>query len=125
VAAGLLIIGVGLGVVPVDEADVHAPGWVIVFAGATFLVGGLAIVSGPESHLNALFGALIGGGLGAVAVWVAFLGPSEHMSGGVPFLPRSWNLVFGRILFGFGGLIGGMVFFLGMRDFLRGPRPPA
>ena len=51
ILAGLLSLGCGLGiclvalrVVPVDEASVHAPDWVILLAGGVFVSAGLAIL---------------------------------------------------------------------------------
>ena len=119
---GLFILGIGLGIVPTEEGSVHAPPWVISLCGAVFFLAGLSLLAGEKAHINSLIGALIGGGLGAVGLWVAFQGSAEHMSGGIPFVPRSVNIGLGRVMFGFGGLIGVLILLLGLRQFRKGPR---
>ncbi|MBT8401906.1 MAG: hypothetical protein KJO98_15635 [Rhodothermia bacterium] len=104
--AGAAITGVGAQVIPVDPATVHAPYWVIVLCGLVFMAGGMAAVIGEKHPLNGVLAAIIALGLAASFAWVTLFGDSEHMSGGVWFLPQSVNDILGRILFGLGSIMG-------------------
>lgn len=113
VLAGCVIMGVGGGVIPVDPASVHAPGWVIVLCGAAFALGGVLAGLGNRGSeheaLSALIALLFMLCFAGAFSWVAF-GPGERaFSGGVSVGPvgaggRAGETV-GRIAFGFGATL--------------------
>ncbi|MEM6327406.1 MAG: hypothetical protein AAF791_09840 [Bacteroidota bacterium] len=105
VGMGLFITGIGLGVVPVDPATVHAPMWVLAVCGIVFVLGGISVIAHDHRGVQTAAGLTIVLALGLVGGWVALFGDSAQMSGGLPFLPRSLNVALGRGLFGFGALI--------------------
>ena len=38
-------MGIGLGLIPVDPATVHAPMWVLTACGLVFVLGGVAVLA--------------------------------------------------------------------------------
>ena len=52
--------------------------------------------------------ALGAGGIAVLAFWVAW-NLKEGWSGGIPFVPRSWNQCFARFLFACGGLVAATI----------------
>lgn len=56
---------------------------------------------------------------GVLALWIAITG--QPVSGGLPFLPRAWNQVLGRVVFGVSGLVCFALARLALRD-VRAPR---
>jgi hypothetical protein len=127
VAIALLMVGIGLyfsligmGVVPVPGGprNLHAPLWVVLCAGLTFLLGGLAfalnLVAGGDPETGELppdapqwvpvarylIGLAIFACFAFVGSWIAF-GPGERsFSGTVPV-----GAIGGRIVFGIGAVI--------------------
>lgn len=109
---GLLILGVGLRVVDVDPASVHAPHWLIAVLGGMFVVVGVWLYSRGtrvEPLLEAVVGPAALGGLLTALHWVAFGPGVRSCSGGItlPFV-SAWRAVGGlecRMAFGFGALL--------------------
>ena len=110
VGAGLLIVLVAVGVVPVDPDSLHAPPWVLATAGVVFATAGVAAsMRLRESWLNDLLALLVIGGMAVIGSWISF-GPGEReFSGSFSFGPiglggPSGPLV-GRIAFGIGAVM--------------------
>jgi hypothetical protein len=110
--AGLAIIAVALGWIPVAPQDIHAPRWVVGAAGATFIAGGLAPFAaqwGPSSKLSQIVGASVVLPLTLVANWVAFGPGVRQFSGGLSFgffaVSQHSSELSGRIAFGIGAIL--------------------
>ncbi|MEM0963631.1 MAG: hypothetical protein AAGK21_13960, partial [Bacteroidota bacterium] len=87
--------------------------------GLVFALGGLAILTPPQSRMRdaaaltiVLTFAILGG-------WVAIFSDPGQVEGGLPFLPRAVNEALGRGLFGFGSLISLALFVYGVRRLVR------
>lgn len=113
--AGVCATLLGLGVIPSDESNFHAPHWVVTAAGFAFMFTGVAIAFGADrrrAQLSGMQGVVVDiacivimGSLGMIATWVGF-GPGErNFHGGVPFVSAEANALFGRVMFGGGALI--------------------
>lgn len=105
IVLGTLPLLVALGVIPVDEADVYAPIWVVAISGMVFLIGGCMIFLGDHSWANDLLAGVLCLLFGVVGVWVALFACSEGFSGGIPLLSDAVNVTLGRWVFGGGALI--------------------
>lgn len=105
IVLGTLPLLVALGVIPVDEADVYAPIWVVAISGMVFLIGGCMIFLGDHSWANELLAGVLCLLFGVVGVWVALFACSEGFSGGIPLLSDAVNVTLGRWVFGGGALI--------------------
>ncbi len=110
--AGLAIIGVALGWIPIAAQDIHAPRWVVGAAGATFIAGGFAPLAarwGPSSIMSQITGAGVVLPLTLVANWVAFGPGARQFSGGLSFgffaISQRTSAVGGRIAFGIGATL--------------------
>lgn len=106
IAAGLVPIARALHWIPPEAGANDAPDWVIFICGFVFEVAGLMLFVGDKNErlidgLAAVFAAA----MGIAALWVAVLSPSEGIGGGVPFVPRSLNVLIARSVFGFGALL--------------------
>ena len=119
-ASGLLILGIGLGLIPTDPTDIHAPPWVLALCGLVFILGGVAVFAHERPRVQSAAGTTIVLAFRLVGGWVALFGASGQMSGGVPFLPRGVNIAIGRGLFGLGALMCLVLFVFGVRQILRG-----
>lgn len=96
---------VALGLIPVAEADVYAPIWVVAISGMVFLIGGCMIFLGDHSWANDLLAGVLCLLFGVVGVWVALFASSEGFSGGIPLLSDAVNVTLGRWVFGGGAFI--------------------
>ena len=105
IALGAFPLSIALGLLPVDEADVYAPMWVVAVSGLVFLIAGCMIILGNHSWANDLLAGILCLLFGVVGVWVALFSPSEGFSGGVPLLSNAANVTLARWVFGFGALI--------------------
>jgi hypothetical protein len=105
IALGLLPISIALDWLPVAEASLHAPPWVVALSGAVFLIGGCMILLTNHTWANDLLAALLCLPFGIIAAWAALFGASDAFSGGLPFLSHEANVVLGRWVFGVGAII--------------------
>jgi len=105
IAVGALPLSIALGLLPVDEADVHAPMWVVAISGIVFLIAGCMIFLGNHSWANDLLAGILCLLFGVIGVWVALFSSSEGFSGGVPLLSNAANVTLARWVFGGGALI--------------------
>lgn len=58
-----------------------------------------------NAKINGLCATIPFMNMGAIGAWVAVLGASVGFSGGIPFLPNEYNVMFACWLFGCGALI--------------------
>ena len=119
-AAGTGIMGMGLGVIPVDPATVHAPMWVLAVCGLVFVLGGVAVVGARWSRVREAAGIGIVLAMGLIGGWVALFGDSDGFSGGVPFVSPEANVVIARVVFGLGAGMCLALFVWGASRVLRG-----
>ncbi|MEM1055634.1 MAG: hypothetical protein AAGI52_08905 [Bacteroidota bacterium] len=117
---GLFVTAIGLGIVPVDPANVHAPMWVLAVCGLVFVIGGVAVLAHGRPGIQSAAGLTIVLAFGLVGGWVALFGDAAQMSGGIPFLPRALNVALGRGLFGIGAVLCFAFFAWGTARALRG-----
>jgi hypothetical protein len=110
--AGLAIIGVALGWIPIAAQDIHAPRWVGGAAGVTFIAAGFAPLVGrwgPASIMSQIVSAGVVLPLTLVANWVAFGPGVRQFSGGLSFgffaLSQRTSELSGRIAFGIGAIL--------------------
>lgn len=111
IAMGLFPVAIAVGVINPDPASVHAPLWVIGVCGLVFVAAGAAILVGPGNKLVHLFAALILLSFALISGWVAFFGPANGFSGGIPFLPHATNVKIARWVFGGGSALCLLLFF--------------
>jgi len=105
IVLGILPMLIALGLIPVDEADVLAPMWVVALSGMVFLIGGCMIFLGDHSRANDLLAGVLCLVFGVVGTWVSLFSPGEGFSGGIPLLSTADNVILGRWVFGGGALI--------------------
>ena len=110
--AGLLFFGTGflimlaaVDVIPIDEAGLNAPRWVLGLCGFVFALAGIMIYLGNKSKWNHLLAAVLVFAMGSIGGWVAFFGEGDNFSGGTTLLSVDSNISLARIMFGFGALI--------------------
>lgn len=63
---------------------------------------------------RSLLGGVICLSLSIIGFWVAFYG--EDIQGGIPFIAAATNQVIGRIVFGFGAVITGLLAVVAFRE---------
>lgn len=103
--AGLAVIALALGLLPVKVSYLNVPQWILGMAGAVIVIAGLKMLLGEESRVNNLLAALLLTAMGVVGSWIGLFGSDEGFSGGMPFLPDAVNISLARGLFGIGALI--------------------
>jgi len=126
ILAGLLCLGCGVGiglvaldVVPVDDASVHAPDWIILLAGGVFLCAGLAILLRDYPLVVAVLGNSIVLSFAVIAAWVAIAGSAEQFSSNIPFLPHDLSVKIARGVFGFSAIVCALILIPGLRELAR------
>jgi len=100
IALGASVCMIALNILPYDDSKIHAPDWVISASGAVFMFGGLAMIFQANQLIVSVLGNLIVLSFACVTAWVAWLGPSEHFSGGIPLLPHEFDVNVARVMFG-------------------------
>jgi len=118
--AGLFILLIASRVIAVPEGDVHAPFWVLGLSGLVFVVAGAMAMAGPDSRATAFGAFIICLSFAVLGAWVALFSAEGSISGGIPFLSRESNSVFGRWVFGAGAVISLLVAWMALKQFLRG-----
>ncbi|UCC14892.1 MAG: hypothetical protein JSW21_02765 [Gammaproteobacteria bacterium] len=118
---GTGILLVGLQVIPVDPASVHAPFWVIGVCGLALIGCGCALLFESHRAVTNLAGLIVVASLMTVAFWVAFNAPPEEIQGGIPFLSAESNGRIGKAFFGFGGFLCLVLLVHGLRRLGREP----
>lgn len=106
-AVGGGIILIGLGVIPVDPAQVHAPYWVLTMAGLVFFfAGAMALTKGhlPDGA-NTVLAMLLISMMATICTWVAFGSGERAFSSGGSLGPistssKGGNEQTGRWVFG-------------------------
>jgi len=105
IALGCYPLSITFGFLPVDEAKVMAPMWVVAMSGFVFIIAGGMILLGNHSWANDLLAGILCLLFGIMGAWVSLFSSSKGFSGGVPLLPHESNVTLGRWLFGIGALI--------------------
>ena len=77
--------------------------WILYLPGGLFSLAGLHLLLNAKERLSALISAIIAAGLSVLGFYVAF--GDKKVLGGIPFVPESWNQLFGKILFGGGAAL--------------------
>lgn len=104
---GLFVAGIGLKIVSVEEGSLHAPHWVMVVVGTIFFFGGASMLLGSRPVLRrACIGVMLTG-FGLTAAWVSLFASADGFSGGVPLVPKAFNVGVARVLFGSGAILAG------------------
>ena len=102
---GCYPIALALGIVPVDDAELTAPRFVVGGAGLALLVAGLMIFLANHPRTNNFLAGVLLLLFGSIGMWVSVLSSNDGFSGGIPFIPAELNILVGRWVFGFGALI--------------------
>ncbi len=102
---GAFLIGISSGLIPIEPSKIHTPLWVIGMAGGLFWLAALALLAQNRPRVNNFLGALMLFGFAGIGGWVAVLGESGQLGGGMPMLSHQTNISFARWLFGGGALI--------------------
>lgn len=105
IALGCYPLALSLGFLPVDEAGLHAPLWVVAVAGFVFIIAGFMILLANHSRANDLLAGVLLFLFGIMGAWVSLFSSSEGFSGGLPLVSQETNILLGRWLFGLGALI--------------------
>jgi len=139
VALGAFIIVGTSGLLGIDMHPTEGtPMWIGILAGGVFVAGGGAVilqslavarpaVDGSPSFdaprwvkaISLLLCLLITAGLGSIALWIAFGSGPRQFGGGGTFIIGHVNEIFGRVMFGFGGLLTVVIFFVFLFDGVR------
>ena len=118
---GFGVLAIGFGVIPIDASNVHAPGWVLVVFGASFVLAGLWAIflwiakqdSASAGWVNFLFVLFVMLAMSIICLWIGF-GPGQRVFvQHEVFSSRPTALItdptLGRIFFGvLGVLMSGM-----------------
>jgi len=105
IALGCYPLSIALGFLPIDEAKMMAPMWVVAMSGIMFIIAGGMILLGNHSWANDLLAGILCLLFGVMGAWVSLFSASEGFSGGVPLLGHESNVTLARWMFGIGALI--------------------
>lgn len=105
IALGCYPLSIALGFLPIDEAKMMAPMWVVAMSGVVFIIAGGMILLGNHSWANDLLAGILCLLFGVMGAWVSLFSASEGFSGGVPLLGHESNVTLARWMFGIGALI--------------------
>lgn len=113
IACGGYALLAAAGVLPVKMEN-DTPAWVLGLAGLMFVIAGLMIFLRNYSRAVDLLAAVLLASFTLIAGWIAFHASSDGFSGGVPFMPSSFNISLARVMFGLGTLLcfGGFLYAL-------------
>ncbi|MEP1306490.1 MAG: hypothetical protein ABJK11_00495 [Balneola sp.] len=105
ILTGLPFILISLEALPIDEATIHAPKWVIGICGFIFSLSGVMVLLGEKSPVNNLLGGVLVLSFGLVGGWVALFGDASGFSGGLGILTNDQNVAIARFVFGSGAVL--------------------
>ena len=115
-------IGLGLLPVPGGPRNLHGPLWIVLLAGLTFFLAGVAVLiqvigrANESGELPAaapfwirvvqyLIGVAIFASFAMIGSWIALLGDGKQFSGSFLLFGASINEILARTAFGFGAII--------------------
>jgi hypothetical protein len=121
---GFILLAVGIYIATRFVFDSAWHRWVVLDAGVTFTLGGLQLVGvqmlySEKGRVSALVGALILAAFSYLCFYGA-LSQDSHWSGGIPFIPKSWNQMLARTI---SGLIGAMCVVFSLRSIYLAVKP--
>lgn len=65
---------------------------------------------------RSLLGGVICLSLSIIGFWIVFYGDGQNIQGGIPFIAEATNQMIGRIVFGIGALISGLISIVAFRE---------
>lgn len=130
--AGIAILALALGWIPIDPARLAAPRWVIASAGVMFIAGGVTPLGQAFSlpaWLGPLAGLIAAAALAAVFNWIAFFPGERHFSGSSSLLGFQMGRsaageLTGRIVFGVCAVLVDAIVLVGSVRLLREIKRP-
>jgi hypothetical protein len=123
IAAGLPLLLIGLGVLPMPPRSAPGAQWIGAVAGIAFMLAGISIAVGAIHGVSetgelpkdtgwwmqlfyTAIGVIIAGALASIGTWVAFgPGPRAFSGTGMFLLSREAGEMVGRIVFGLGAVL--------------------
>lgn len=127
--AGILFFGTGaaiilasVDIIPIDEADLHAPHWVLGLCGLVFSLAGVMIFLGDQSKWNNLLAGILIFSMGSIGGWIALFGSGSNFSGGIALLSNESNTSLARWVFGIGSVICFATAFHAVKLYFKGEK---
>ena len=108
---GLYVSSISTGLLPIKIDNLHAPLWVLFLCGVIFILCGVMMLIGHGSKFNNILAAIVLIIMAGIGGWIALFSTPEAISGGIPFLSETNNIILSRIVFGCGALL---TFFMSM-----------
>jgi len=102
---GAALVLLGYDIIPQDVFEPNVPSWMLVVLGFGLALAGVSPFFRTGSPKAT---RLVGGSCLLMALaffWVSFFGDPRYMSGGIPFIPKAYNVLLGRFMFGLVGLL--------------------
>ena len=115
---GFVLLAVGIFIAARFIFDKSWHRLVVLDAGVAFALGGLQLVGvqllyNEKGRISTLVGGLFLAAFSYLCLYGAF-SPDAHWSGGIPFIPQSWNQMLARTI---SGLFGVMCVAFSLRSF--------
>lgn len=104
-AIGTALALVAGGVIPSDPSQFFAPRWILMLTGVSLMASGGSMIAPKDSVQERCFISLILISFAMMGGWVAVFSPDDSIAGGIPFLPRSLNIILARCLFSLGPIV--------------------
>jgi hypothetical protein len=103
---GATLVGLGFGIIPSEPGTLHAPPYIIVLAGLSFWIAGIALTLGnAKPRLNHVLAAILLAFFAAIGGWVSLFGENQAFGGSVAMVSPNTNMSLARIVFGIGALL--------------------
>jgi hypothetical protein len=118
VIAGAFPIGIGLGVIPYDSDKLHAPAWVVIFAGAAFWLAGLLLMARGKPRVTNGLAFVFLMMFSAIGAWVSVFGETGAFTSDDGALGGT-GIALARVMFGFGSLVCLLMALVALRWFVR------